>query len=341
MAVPSTGPLELRGDINLEVNGNTTDINVGLHQLSLDAGFSVPDAMSDFYGYSAVEAPSVVSKPVTSVSVSAQTLNGCVTNTGGENVSRGFYHGTSTNRTSNTKYTIGGTQGTGNFACGRSGLSQGTTYYNWAFACNSAGEAVGNRCQANTGFPPYTPTLKNACFTGIQYFAPTSNFAVYDNSNFAPPYACSFGGCMGYINPYTGGGVQLLGYSSAGTFQYNSPGGPAGQGVAAGIRNYGGMYGNSSYCTPQCGGTYTETSTYLYTDDKHCGCFRCAGACNFGLCGASMSGGGADNNDPYYPSFSTNSSRALAQGASAAWSTQPNGAILCNGISMQWRYDHN
>ena len=86
MAVPSSGPLQLRGDINLEVNGNVTDTNVALHQLSIDAGFSSPDAMSDFYGYSSVVPPSVTSSP-SSFSNSVMTTNGNVTDTGGEDVS--------------------------------------------------------------------------------------------------------------------------------------------------------------------------------------------------------------------------------------------------------------
>lgn len=216
MPVPSTGPLELRGDINLEINGNTTDTNVGLHQLSLDAGFSTPDAMSDFYGYSSVVAPSVVTKPVSSVGVTNQTLNGCITDNGGVAVTRGHYFGTSTNRTSNTKYAIGGTQNSGNFAQYRSGLSSGTTYYNWAFACNSAGEAVGNRCQAGTSYPPFTPSGFNpASLTGVRYYDWTGEcFA-------GSEYDCA-GARMGYINPYSGGGNQRIGVNcNPATFQYS------------------------------------------------------------------------------------------------------------------------
>ena len=52
MAVPSSGQLRLRADINQEINGNDTDTNVSLGTLSDDAGFDAPDTMSDFYGYS-------------------------------------------------------------------------------------------------------------------------------------------------------------------------------------------------------------------------------------------------------------------------------------------------
>lgn len=52
MPVPSSGELKLRADINQEINGNDTDVDVSLGTLSDDAGFSAPDTMSDFYGYS-------------------------------------------------------------------------------------------------------------------------------------------------------------------------------------------------------------------------------------------------------------------------------------------------
>lgn len=52
MAVPSSGQLRLRADINQEINGNDTDDNVSLGTLSNDAGFTEPDNMSEFYGYS-------------------------------------------------------------------------------------------------------------------------------------------------------------------------------------------------------------------------------------------------------------------------------------------------
>ena len=214
MAVPSNGPLELRGDINLEVNGNVTDTNVALHQLSLDAGFSSPDAMSDFYGYTSVVAPTVTTNPVTSITVSSQVLNGCVTSTGGENVSRGFYHGTSTTRTSNPKLTLAGTQGTGNFSCSKTSLSQATTYYNWAFACNAAGEAVGNRCQANTGYPPYTPTYRAGSMCS------SSNLSSYPSAQYTQN-GSSATACVGWFNPYSGAQTITKSYSGTVPFGVN------------------------------------------------------------------------------------------------------------------------
>jgi len=201
MAVPLTGPLGLRKDINLEVNGNVTDENVKLHQLSISAGFSTPDAMSDFYGYSSVVSPSVSTSSNTSLGCTSIVLNGNVTDTGGENVTRGFYFGTNSAASSNnTKYSLAGTQGTGTFSCTKTGLSYNTAYYTWAFACNSAGEAVGGRADATTSFPPYSPTLvsdNRSSNSKMEYLnaggtaAPGAQINSYTQ--------------LGYINPYNGG----------------------------------------------------------------------------------------------------------------------------------------
>ena len=51
MAVKSSGQLSLRYDIAAEVNGASSNIRLGF--MSVAAGFSRPDRMSDFYGYSA------------------------------------------------------------------------------------------------------------------------------------------------------------------------------------------------------------------------------------------------------------------------------------------------
>ena len=197
MAVPSSGPLELRGDINLEVNGNVTDTNVALHQLSLDAGFSTPDAMSDFYGYTSVVLPTVYTQSA-QVGTNFMRLYGCIDATGGENVSRGFYHGTSSNRTSNTKYTLGGTQGTGQYNCCRTGLSSGTTHYWWAFGCNSAGESVGSRASGATTFPPFSPS----CFEDSVSLCGKAFFGKFGYP-FCPTASCN-NVCAGWVNPYNG-----------------------------------------------------------------------------------------------------------------------------------------
>jgi hypothetical protein len=74
MAVPSSGQLRLRADINQEINGNDTDTNVSLGTLSNDAGFGEPDTMSEFYGYSSLTDP-IVSYTSQSSNYTEVTLN--------------------------------------------------------------------------------------------------------------------------------------------------------------------------------------------------------------------------------------------------------------------------
>lgn len=208
MPVPSTGPLELRGDINLEVNGNVTDTNVALRALSAAAGFSSPDAMSDFYGYSSVTSPTVVTNASTNVVTTSMTINGNITDTGQENPTRGFYFGTNSSAaTNNTKLTLAGTQGTGVFSCNKSGLTQGTAYYVWAFGCNSAGEGLGSRVQTNTPFPPFTPTY--SCGVVGNYLSSYGLQNVGRGSD-------SIRVCAGYFNPYSGGRVGTYDGSNGG-----------------------------------------------------------------------------------------------------------------------------
>ena len=57
MAVTSSGEIKLIGDVNNEVNGNTTDTNVSLTTLSTDAGKDAPHGLTEFYSYSAAPNP--------------------------------------------------------------------------------------------------------------------------------------------------------------------------------------------------------------------------------------------------------------------------------------------
>lgn len=65
MPVPSSGTLRLRANIALEVDGSASGTNVRLGTLSDTAGFSAPDAMSDFYGFSAVSTQLQITDPST------------------------------------------------------------------------------------------------------------------------------------------------------------------------------------------------------------------------------------------------------------------------------------
>lgn len=151
MAVPSSGPLELYGDIQNELGG--AQANTSLHGMSVEAGFSTPDAMSDFYGYVDAVLPTVTTGNA-GASDTSMTVYGSNTDGGGTITERGFYFGTSTNRASNPKYTV--TAGAGNFNRGFTGLTQLTTYYYWAYATNEVGTTFGAR-GTKTTVQTFTP----------------------------------------------------------------------------------------------------------------------------------------------------------------------------------------
>lgn len=174
MPVPSSGQLRLRADINQEVNGNDTDDNVSLGTLSNEAGFTEPDEMSEFYGYTSCTAPSVTTNSMSSVSYTSMTANGNVTADNGCTVTeRGFYLGTNgSSPTNNTKYTSG--SGTGSYSRGIGGLNAQQTYYCWAYATNSAGTAYGSRQQATT-LTPATYTVRATYTNRLKWRSPQDN----------------------------------------------------------------------------------------------------------------------------------------------------------------------
>jgi hypothetical protein len=53
MALPSSGPLSISEIRNEEVNNGGFASTYSLYQLSINAGKASPDAISEFYGYSA------------------------------------------------------------------------------------------------------------------------------------------------------------------------------------------------------------------------------------------------------------------------------------------------
>lgn len=197
MALQSSGPISFS-----QIKTELTSSSNSLRALSAAAGFSSPDAVSEFYGYSSVSAPSVTTNSLTGAGESYMTLNGNVTSDGGGSITqRGFYFGTnSSSPTNNTKIILSGT--TGAFSTIRYGLSAGTTYYCWAYATNASGTTYGARTQANT-IAPYSPTWYNT-YTGGGY--------PYSSTSF---YRCDYD-CGGhytnfslyYRNPNTGSYVQ-------------------------------------------------------------------------------------------------------------------------------------
>ena len=144
MALQSSGAISIT-DIRTELGSSS----YSLRTLSAAAGFSAPDAMSEFYGYTSQTTPSVTTNAASSVVVSSATLNGNVTSDGGATVTdRGFYFGTSSTATSNPSYSAG--SGTGAFSLSRTGLSGSTTYYFAAYATNAAGTTIGGTSSFTT-----------------------------------------------------------------------------------------------------------------------------------------------------------------------------------------------
>ena len=163
MAVPASGELKLWDTLwNQELGGAQGENS--LHSASIYAGFSTPDALSDFYGWSDVELPTVTTYSAAGTTSSSVCTRVCVNATGNEDPTYGVYFGTNSSaHTNNTKY-VGGTGGVGLYCVNRTGLNYQTTYYWWGFACNSAGEVVGNRCAATTPAPPFSPSFVNSSY---------------------------------------------------------------------------------------------------------------------------------------------------------------------------------
>jgi hypothetical protein len=200
MAVPSSGQLRLRGDIALEVYGTATGSNISLRAMSNEAGFNVPDSMSEFYGYSSQTVPSVTTNAM-SVGETTANLSGNVTSDGQSTITeRGFYFGTnSASPTNNTKYVVSGT--TGSFTNNRTGLTTTTTYYCWAYATNALGTTYGSRVQATT-LAVFVPTYQNV--------NPSPESGFYTNLRVSNVYGGSVYAVhrLQYINPNTGSYIE-------------------------------------------------------------------------------------------------------------------------------------
>jgi hypothetical protein len=105
--------------------------------------------------YTAI-APTITTNVATSVGCNVSTMNGEVTNTGGENAdSHGFVYGTTSNTTTpssgqvppagyTSNWTEAGSFGIGTFSKALTGLTKGQTYYFRSFAHNSGGYSYGS-----------------------------------------------------------------------------------------------------------------------------------------------------------------------------------------------------
>lgn len=184
MAVPSSGQLRLRADINQEINGNDTDTNVSLGNLSNDAGFTEPDTMSEFYDYTSCGTPTFGSASASGTPdghINAQSIlytNGpsCTV------IGCGLYIGTSTNIASATKYTTATSWGIYSWKYfNKTGYTNGSTYYVWIWADNGSNEGVSNMFTVTIP-APYVPISAST-------FSLTGDAQIYHYAN----------GCRGSI----------------------------------------------------------------------------------------------------------------------------------------------
>jgi gliding motility-associated-like protein len=101
--------------------------------------------------------PTVITNPVTGVTIFTANSGGDVTNDGGASVlAKGVCWATSINPTIANNLTVNGNN-TGSFLSNINGLLPSTTYFVRAYATNSVGTAYGSQVQFTT--PPPTPTL--------------------------------------------------------------------------------------------------------------------------------------------------------------------------------------
>lgn len=153
MGVPASGQLKLYSDIYTEFTDHSQGNN-SLHSASIYAGFTTPDAMSDFYGYQDQVPPTLTTCTAAGVTCTAMQLRGAVNNLGGApNVARGFRFGPYSNINSNPQYLNSNSAGTGAYTDDRTGLASTSTYYFQAYATNDAGTGVGATCSATTQTP--------------------------------------------------------------------------------------------------------------------------------------------------------------------------------------------
>jgi|MEHZ01.4.fsa_nt_MEHZ011256762.1_15 hypothetical protein len=197
MPITSSGQIALIADIEAEFDQTgTTDIS--MQQARDDAGLSGEIQMTDFYGLSDALPSSVSTGGVNTGTTTASVL-GTVTDDGGATVTeRGFYFGTSSTFSNNTKFSVG--SGTGQFTKNFTGLSSGTTYYSTAYAINSTGETRGGTANGTTSLPNLSSIYSCSCPSpstrnvGAQYSSNQTSFISSTiSAGSAPSGGISFG----------------------------------------------------------------------------------------------------------------------------------------------------
>lgn len=142
--------------------------------------------------------PSVSTSAATSLDSTSFTANGNVTDLGPaqNQVTRGFYIGTSTTYSSNTKYTLSGKQGIGTFSYNATGLNGGTTYYFTAFAISTKGESIGTTVSVvtNSASTLAYSAGQQSGYTYDQCFCGTANGSGTLGASYMEIYAPYWGG---------------------------------------------------------------------------------------------------------------------------------------------------
>ena len=214
MAVPSSGQLRLRADINQEINGNDTDTNVSLGTLSDDAGFDAPDTMSEFYDYSACDVITPANVEINIISSTASSVwvrlryTDCV-DSACQPTSGGIYLGTSSTYTNNTKHTLW-TGSAGDWGCYStkdftiSGTSSSTTYYARMWVNTDQGESVQPWNSTTTSPPPSVPVQHGSLFTSGDWAG----------ANYCPNYNFIGGLGVSYLNSSTSMVIKFYGDSN-------------------------------------------------------------------------------------------------------------------------------
>lgn len=154
MALPGSGTITLVQIYN-EVTNTTHNGSTSISLSSMadlananDGLFNVtnPDSMSEFYGWVYYSPPTVTTNAASSVTSSSAQLNGTVSSWGSYAPDRyGFYFGTSSTCTSNTRYDWTGSSSVSTFNNVFNGLSASTNYWFCAYAkASTQSEVIGS-----------------------------------------------------------------------------------------------------------------------------------------------------------------------------------------------------
>ncbi len=116
-----------------------------------------------------VTAPTVTTRPASSITTTTVTLNGTITSTGNANpTTRGFEYGTSSTSFSLSTFATGSFTATA-YSMNVTGLSCNTGYYYRAYATNTGGTGYGTATGFTTSACPTAPTTTTGTATSFTY----------------------------------------------------------------------------------------------------------------------------------------------------------------------------